>query len=454
MGDSAEQVVRTPPDGSLTEDEHAELARLRAEVSAYRDRGDGTPPGPRRARSAWRSIVAVVLIVVGCLLAPLSVVGVWARDQIGDTDRYLANVTPLAADPGVQNALADRITNEIFGYVDLRGIVDQTLDVLVARGLPASTADRLRGLSGPLANGVRGFVRGKVGEMVASRQFQDAWVTANRVAHEQLVAALSGKQGSVGVSEGTVSVDLGPFIAAAKQSLVSAGFTAVARIPDIHPKFELFSSRYLQRAQSGYRLLDRLGTALPLVSLALILLGVYLARGHRRALVGAGLGLALSMILLGSALVVGRSVYLDTLPDTVSAPTAVAVFDTLVRFLRTGLRMVLVLGLVVAAGAFLSGPSATAVSIRGGSSTALGRLRERGEAVGLRTGPVGAWVHGNLKMLRLAVLCAAAVVFVFWDRPTGKVVLVLAGFVVLALAVLQFLARPPHAAAAEHSSAR
>jgi hypothetical protein len=408
---------------------------------------------PRRARSVWRSIVAAVLIVVGCVLAPLSVVGVWARDQIGDTDRYLATVTPLAADPGVQNALADRITNEIFGYVDLRGIVDQAVDVLVARGLAATTADRLRGLSGPLASGVRGFVRGKVAEVVTSRQFQGAWVTANRVTHEQLVAALSGKQGSISVSEGTVSVDLGAFIAAAKQSLVAAGFTAAARIPDIHPKFELFSSRHLQRAQSGYRLLDRLGTALPFVSLGLIVLGVYLARSRRRALVGAGLGLALSMLLLGCALAVGRWIYLDMLPDTVSAPTAAAVFDTLIRFLRTELRMVLVLGLVVAAGAFVSGPSATAVGIRGGSFSALGWLRERGEAVGLRTGPVGTWVHGNLKVLRFVVVSAAAVVFVFWDRPTGKVVLVLAGFVVFALAVLQFIARPPHIAA-EHSSAR
>jgi hypothetical protein len=453
MGGPAEPEAGRP-DGGLVGDEHAELARLRAEVAAYRrDRGDGVLPRPRRTGSVWRSIAAVLLIVVGCLLAPLSVLGVWARGQVQDTDRYLANVTPLAADPGVQDALADRITNEIFGYVDLRGIVDQSIDVLVARGLPAGTADRLRGLSGPLANSVRGFVRGKVRDVVASPQFQDAWVTANRVGHEQLVAALSGRQGSVSVRDGTVSVDLGAFIAAARQSLVSAGFTPAARVPDIHPRLDLFSSRQLQRAQSGYRLLDRLGTALPLVSLGLIVLGVYLARAHRGALVGAGLGVAFSMLLLGSALAAGRSIYLDTLPATVSAPTAAAVFDTLTRFLRTDLRMVLVLGLVVAAGAFISGPSATAIAVRDGSSAAVGRLRHRGEAAGLRTGLVGIWVHGNLKLLRLAIVSAAAVVFTFWDRPTEKVVLVLAGCVVIALAVLQFLARQPHTAA-EHPSAR
>lgn len=403
----------------------------------------GQPPEHRRRRAMWRSILAGVLIVVGCLLAPLSVVGVWARDQVTDTDRYVANVTPLASDPGVQNALAGRVTDVIFTYVDLRGIVDQAVGVLVAQGLPAATADRLRGLSGPLANGVRGFVRGKVDEVVASQQFRNAWVAANRVAHQQLVAALSGGQGALTVGQGTVSIDLGPFVTAAKQSLVSAGFSAASRIPDVHPTFEIFASRDLHRAQSGYRLLERAGTALPFVSIGLILLGVYVARGRRRALVGAALGLAASMLLLGVALAVLRTVYLDRLPDTVSATTAATVFDVLVRFVRTGLRTVLVVALVVAAGAFVVGPSATATGIRLGSTSALGWLREHGEAVGLRTGPVGTWVHDNLKVLRVVLVAAAAVVFVFWDRPTGRVVLVLTGAVVLALAVLQLLARPP-----------
>jgi hypothetical protein len=455
MSDAVEKDVDgTPPDAGLAEDERAELARLRAEVAAYKraeDSGAG-PSGRRGVRAAWRPVLAVLLIVIGCLLMPLSVVGVWARNQVTDTDRYLANVTPLAADPGVQSAIADRITNEIFAYVDVSAITDQAVDVLVARGLPSTTAAQLRGLSGPLTSAVRGFVRGKVGEVVASDTFQDAWVTANRVAHQQLVAALSG-QGteSVSVSEGTVSVDLGPFIAAAKQSLVSAGFNAAARIPDIHPQFELMQSRDLARAQSGYRMLERVGTALPFVAIGLILLGVYVARGHRRALVGAGLGVAASMLLLGIVIAILRMVYLDRLPANVSATTAATVFDTLIRFVRAGLRTVLVVGLVVAAAAFFSGPSTTAVRTRQGFTAGLGWLRERGEAAGLRTGPVGSWVHANLTVLRIAVFALAGIAFVFWNRPTGKDVLVLAVLLVVALAVLQFLARPPTAdEAAEH----
>ena len=43
-----------------------------------------------RARQRWRTIVAAVCIVVACLLAPLSVVAVWTRNQVTNTDRYVA----------------------------------------------------------------------------------------------------------------------------------------------------------------------------------------------------------------------------------------------------------------------------------------------------------------------------------------------------------------------------
>jgi hypothetical protein len=71
------------------------------------------PQKPRRRRRGWRAPVAVLLIVAGCVLAPLSVVAVWTANQVSDTSRYVANVEPLIKDPAIQNALTDKITGEI-----------------------------------------------------------------------------------------------------------------------------------------------------------------------------------------------------------------------------------------------------------------------------------------------------------------------------------------------------
>ena len=201
---------------------------------------------------------------------------------------------------------------------------------------------------------------------------------ANTVVHQELVKALSGQGGSsVSVKNGQVVVGLGPVIDVVKQDLVKRGFTLVSKIPAINPTLTLFSARYLVKAQSAYRLINHLKIVLPVLTLLLLLaLGVYAARGRRRALIGAGLGLAASMLVPGVGLFIFRGIYLGSVPASVlPADAAAALFDTLVRFIKEGLRTVLVAGLVVAADAFLTGPSVTAVRIRGAFAHGLGSIR-------------------------------------------------------------------------------
>src|SRR5271169_4998659 len=81
---------------SLSLDDRAELERLRAEVSTLHTERAGLA---RQPHVGWRAPVAVVLIVVGCLLAPLSVLAVWTANEVSSTSRYVANVEPLVHDP-------------------------------------------------------------------------------------------------------------------------------------------------------------------------------------------------------------------------------------------------------------------------------------------------------------------------------------------------------------------
>jgi cytochrome c oxidase assembly factor CtaG len=67
--------------------------------------------------------VASLLIVVACLLAPLGVAAVWARNQVTNTDRYVATVAPPAKDPAIRQAVTDVITAQVFTYIDVEGLV-------------------------------------------------------------------------------------------------------------------------------------------------------------------------------------------------------------------------------------------------------------------------------------------------------------------------------------------
>jgi hypothetical protein len=446
---------------TLTAEERAELERLRAENAALRAQvrqegaaGTDTEPTPgagRVGRQRWRSIVATLMIVVACVLAPLSVVAIWTRNQVTNTDRYVATVAPLADDPAIQNAIADQITAQVFTYIDVQGLTNQAVDALAERGLTPTLADQLRALAVPIANGVQSFTRSQVGKVVESDAFADAWVQANRVAHAELVKALTGEGGgSVTVENDTVKLNMAAFIETVKQRLVDSGFSVAARIPTVNASFVLFQSEDITRARSGFNLLNTLGVWLPVIAIVLLVLGVYVAKDHRRALVGAALGVAASMVVLALALTVFRSIYLDAVPAAVLPHDAAAVlYDTIVRFLRLGLRTVLVLGLVVAAGAFLSGQSVTAVRTRQGLSNAIGWLAGGAERAGFSTGPVGTWIYANKKALRIAAVALAALALVFWGRPTGKVVLGLTLALLVVLALIEFLGRRPAQRAVE-----
>jgi hypothetical protein len=424
----------------LSHDERAELDRLRAEVAELRT--EWARP-PRRHRPGWRAPVATILIVIGCLLAPVSVLAVWSASQVSDTSRYVANIEPLVHNPAIQNALTDKITNQITTRLNVTGYANQAAALLSSKGLPRVGA-LLKTFGPSISSAVAGFIHSQVHKIVAGPRFARIWLQANTVAHQELVQALSGQGGgAVSVSNGQVTIDLGPFINIVKQDLAARGFTLVNSLPPIHPTLALFSSRTLVQGQSAYRLINDLKLVLPILSLLLIAVGVYVARGHRRALIGAGLGFAASMLLLGAVLAVFRAVYLHSVPNSVVPSDAAAViFDIFVRFIKEGLRALLVVGLIVAAAAFFTGPSVTAVWTRSAFASGLSRVRESGEHAGLRTGPVGAWTYVHRTGLRIGAVALAALIFVFWGRPTALGVIVITILLLVVLGLIELIGRP------------
>jgi hypothetical protein len=309
----------------------------------------------------------------------------------------------------------------------------------------------LRGAGPAISSALAGFIHGQVHKIVTGPAFARAWVQVNTVAHEQLVKALSGQGGgAVSTASGQVTVSLGPFISVAKQNLAARGLTIVNSLPPVNPTLTLFSSKYLVKAQTFYRLINDLKIILPIVTLLLLAAGVYVARGHRRALIGAGLGLACSMLVLAIALLVGRGMYLSSVPDSrLPADAAAAMFDTLVRFIRDALRALFAVGLVVAAGAFLTGPSTAAAGTRSVMSGGLGWLRRTGEMHGFRTGPVGQWTYAHRLPLRASAVTIAALFFVFLGPPSVAEVVTIVIVLLVVLGFIELIGKPTAVAPAD-----
>ncbi|GAA3034404.1 hypothetical protein GCM10020000_09680 [Streptomyces olivoverticillatus] len=183
-----------------------------------------------------------------------------------------------------------------------------------------------------------------------------------------------------------VTVDLAPVIDKVKGRLTDAGLDAAARIPQVHTGFVIYSSPDLAKYKTWFRLLGIAGDWLPLIVAVIAAIGVFVAANRRRALIGAALGILAAMVVLGVAIAVFRSFYLDHLPPDVSHGAAGAVYDALVHFLRQAVRAVGVLAAAVAIGAFVIGPSHPAVTLRDACSGGIAGTRRAADSAGFRAG--------------------------------------------------------------------
>ncbi|MCX4748176.1 hypothetical protein OG455_22125 [Kitasatospora sp. NBC_01287] len=394
-----------------------------------------------RPRRRSKSAFAVLLIVLASVLAPLGVLSVWVKSQLTDTDRYLATVAPLAHDPAVRSAVTNLTTDQIMKYLPIDSLLN---------GLAPDDQSLLNGLLGQLGgalnDGLTGFVRGQVAQVVDSDAFAAVWVAVNRTAHASLDKALTGQGGgAVRISGDTVTLDLAPLIDQVKTGLVAGGLPLAAQIPEVHTDFVLVSSDTVGSVRLWFRLLDLAGFWLPVITLALALAGVLLARRRRRAVIGAALGIAGGAAVLGIGVDVFRAFYLDGLTAGVDQAAAGAIYDALARFLRSSVRTVVVLGVLVALGAWLTGRGRQARTVRGLWQAGLGAVRQAAERLGLRLGAVGRFTHRFKAWLGWAAVLVAVVVLLLRGYPTAGTVLWLAVALLVVLAVLEFLDEPGEA---------
>jgi hypothetical protein len=377
-------------------------------------------------------MLRVSLLIIGGLLAILSVLTIWLRAELLDTDTYVASVSPVATNPAVQASVANVITNQIFTNVDVEAAARDALP------------PRAAFLAPQLADGLRNFTHGITFRVVSSDQFENLWIGANRRAHQQIVAVLTGQPGPRGVAStagGQVTLDLSSVTAKVNQRLQSSGISALQGITvggQNGGKIVLVKSSQLESIQGVVRVFRHLTVLLPILTVLCLVGAVFASRDRRKGLVRAGAAVITAMVILTALLLLIRAVYFHgVVGPNFSKEAAGALFAGLVSFLRQGIVVSFLVGLVVALGAGLAGPSRPAVWVRE-SARSVGEHAKEGRA-GL--GPVGPWVGRYRGALRVGIVVLGFVVLTLWSNPSVWVVLGLALIVALLLSAVEAIGR-------------
>ncbi len=386
---------------------------------------------PKSRAPRWRRWTAGFLIVLSCILAPLSVVSIWLRNQLLNTDRYVETVAPLASNPAVIDTAATQITNALFDNIDVQKVIED------------AAPPRLDFLAAPLASGLRTVVDRAAVRILSSDQFDTIWKNANRRAHARLVKVLTG-QGSIQTENGRVVLDLSSVVDTVRADLDGRGIKIFDRIPANKALVQLsfLDAKQIDKVRSGTKLLEQLAWLLPILSLACLGGGLALSSNRRRSLIRWGIGTAVAVAAIGAGVAIGRSIYLDAVTSpSLPHDTAAAVFDTLVRFLRYGIRLVIAVALVVALAAWLTGPSRAATGIRTTARRIVSGAGDSAGAHGATFGAFGAWVARYRTGLRVAAVFLALVTLLLWGQPRGGTVLLLAILLLIVLALIEFVGR-------------
>lgn len=389
-----------------------------------------------------RAFASTVLIVLTCVLVPVSLITVWVHDIVLDTDRYVETVKPLATNPAIEDAAANRITRAVAVRADAKAVTSDLAGWLESQGLPPRVGDAVRSLAPQLDDAVTQVARKAADRFVTSDRFETFWTQANRKAHTAVVDVLTGDgRGAVGVNGGTVTLDVGDAVDSVRQELVDAGVKPASQIPDVDKQMVLFRSDEMNKVRGAAHALDVIGNWLPVITVVIGAIGIALARKRRRALVTTAFGAAAACVVMLVALAIVRRYYMDHLPPDVLSPAAAgAVFDTLLHFLKVSTVTGLVLGLVVAIGAYLSGTGGLPRALRGGADRTADSVARWGNTHGLTAGPVGTWVDAYRRWLILALVLLVALCFALWNHPTALTIVLLLVILLVLLAVVALLA--------------
>jgi hypothetical protein len=323
-----------------------------------------------------RRVAIPTLFTLAVIIGFFACFAVWVNRQVLNTDNWTKTSGNLLANRQINEALSAYLVTQLFSSVN------------VEKELKSNLPSQAQALAGPAAAGLRLLADRAVPELLATTPVQEAWRKANKTAHAEFLRILNGGSKVISTKSGVVKLDLHQLVAeladqlgvggqvAAAQAKLSGSTGASARtkvqeklgvtLPATSGELVILRSNELETAQNIAKAIRGLAIVLPLISLALFALAVWLSEGRRRVALrtagwcffGAGILLLLARRLAGDQIVNGL------VANTSNRPAAHAAWSIGTSLLYEIAVALVLYGLVLIGAAWLAGRTRPAVFVR------------------------------------------------------------------------------------------
>jgi hypothetical protein len=364
-----------------------------------------------------RGLAVWLLIIAGGILIFVANAGIWVDRQVYDSDNFVNSTNEIFEDPEVQALLADRLTERIVTSADISGRLSEELP------------ERLRVLALPIATAARDFIHDAVVRILESDGFARLRTRILEVFHTNLIRVIEDDDDLLSTDSGTLTIDLRPVLQEVAADLgVDPDSPVVARLdlPEdagvIEVNQEAFAWSYAIAAAFEELIIVVLVAGIVCLGLAILI-----ARNRRSAVRNVGIAVALVGVLTLIGLAIGRYAIGELAQNTDAARN---LFDIVAQTWQNQSFALVVLGLLILLGLFLTGETRLAISLRDA-----GRAAVRGEA----SPEAAETLRGHVPLLRALGLVAAAILLIVWPDPTERFYITVLVLVALYLLILTLL---------------
>ncbi len=303
--------------------------------------------------SRGRRRLVRVLVVLGSLLAFLSVFAIWTERQALNTDDWVDTSGRLIQNSTIREEVGDYLVDQLYENVDV--------EKKLSEKLPGETKE----LAGPLSGGLRQLAPNGADQVLQTSTAQELWRSANRTTHEQLLAVLEEKEGTVSTEEGEVSLNLGSLVTNLADQ-VGIGGDLAEELPSDAAQITILRSDQLKTAQDIVVAIKGLAILLSLLTFLCFGLAIYLSREGRWVTV---LSCGVGLIAAGFAVIVAREIaggiVVGQLVEEDSVkPAAEAAWSIGTSLMTSIATTVIVIGVLFGVAGWLASPTGSARSTR------------------------------------------------------------------------------------------
>jgi hypothetical protein len=293
------------------------------------------------------------LIVLGSILAFLSVFAIWIERQALNTNDWVETSGKLLHNAKIREAVGNYLVDQLYENVDVR------------KELEGILPGEVKELAGPAAGGLRQVAGQGAEKVLETSTAQELWEDANRATHEQLIAVLENKKEAVETENGEVTLNLGSLLTNLANQ-VGIGESLAEKLPPDAGQIHILKSDQLKTAQNIAIAVKGLALLLSILTFAAFGAAIYFSRDGRWVTVlYSGIGLiaagfaAIVFRHVAGGIVVGQLVQNDNVKPAGEAAWSIAT-SLMVSIATT----VIVIGALFAAAGWLASPTGAARSIR------------------------------------------------------------------------------------------